>query len=244
MNAIVLAGEKLSAKENVLKNKALIKIKDKYMLEYVLDALHNVKAIDKIVVVGSKTKLEEALGDRIDYILEGTDSIVDNAINALDLFPCEKEALLMTCDIPMITVEAIEHFIMESKKSGADLSYCIVDKKLNDERYPEVKRTYVKLKEGYFTGGNAFYLNPEIKDKVRDFFEKMLDNRKNPVKMAAILGFGFVLRLALGTLAINAIKEKVDKLLGINAAVIISPYPEIGNDVDKESDIKFVEKYL
>ena len=244
MNTIILAGEKPSPKENVLKNKALMKIKNKYMLEYVLDALRNVKAIDKIVAVGSKDKLEEALGDKIDYVLEGTDSIVDNAINALELFPDEKEALLMTCDIPMITVEAIEHFITESRESGADLTYCIVNKELNDERYPEVKRTYVKLKEGYFTGGNAFYLNPEIKDKVRDFFDKMLENRKNPVKMAAILGLGFVLRLALGTLTINAIKDKVDKLLGINAAVIISPYPEIGNDVDKESDIKFVEKYL
>lgn len=244
MNAIVLAGEKKSNKENTLDNKALIKIKNKYMLEYVLDALHNVKTIEKIAVVGAKEKLQEVLGHKIDYIIEGTDSIVDNVIKALELFPGEKEMLVLTCDIPMITVEAIEHFMLESKESGADLCYSIVDKKLNDERYPEVKRTYVKLKEGQFTGGNAFYLNPEIKDKVKDFFEKVLENRKSPTKMAGILGFGFLLRLALGILTIKAIKKKVNKLLDINAAVVISPFPEIGNDVDKISDIEFVEKYL
>ena len=244
MNAIVLAGEKKSYKENTLEDKALIKIKNKYMLEYVLDTLHNVKTIEKIAVVGAKEKLEEVLGHKIDYIIEGTDSIVDNVIKALELFPGEKEMLVLTCDIPMITVEAIEHFMLESKESGADLCYSIVDKKLNDERYPEVKRTYVKLKEGQFTGGNAFYLNPEIKDKVKDFFEKILENRKSPTKMAGILGFGFLLRLALGILTINAIKKKVNKLLNINAAVVISPFPEIGNDVDKISDLEFVEKYL
>ena len=135
------------------------------MLEYVLDALHNVKTIEKIAVVGAKEKLQEVLGHKIDYIIEGTDSIVDNVIKALELFPGEKEMLVLTCDIPMITVEAIEHFMLESKESGADICYSIVNKKLNDERYPEVKRTYVKLKEGQFTGGNAFYLNPEIKTR-------------------------------------------------------------------------------
>ncbi len=244
MNAIILAGESKSGREEGLKNKALIKIKDKYMLEYVLDTLHRVQAIEKIVVVGDKKKLKDALGYKIDYILESENSIVDNAMKALELFPNDKEIIILTCDIPMITVEAIEHFLLESKEYGADLAYPVVDKKLNDEKYPEVKRTYVKLKEGQFTGGNAFFLKPEIKYKVKDFFEKMLENRKNPAKMAKILGIGFLIKLALGTLSIEAIKRKVNKLLDINAAVVISPYPEIGNDVDKESDLQFVEKYL
>ncbi|NLN48671.1 MAG: NTP transferase domain-containing protein [Clostridiales bacterium] len=244
MNAIILAGESKTEKEGMLKNKALIKIKGKYMLEYVLDTVIRVQAIKKIVVVGNKEKLKKALGHKIDYILDGTDSIVDNAIKALELFPNEKEALLLTCDIPMITVEALEHFLLESQESGADLAYCVVNKKLNDEKYPEVKRTYVKLKEGQFTGGNVFYLNPEIKYKVKDFFEVMLENRKNPAKMAQILGIGFLLKLAMGVLTIDAIKRKVEKLLNIKATVVISPYPEIGNDVDKQSDIEFVEKYI
>ncbi len=244
MNAIILAGESKTEKEGMLKNKALIKIKGKYMLEYVLDTILKVQAIKNIVVVGDKEKLKNALGSKIDYVLEGGDSIVDNAMKALELFPGEKEAILLTCDIPMITVEAIEHFLLESRESGADLAYCIVDKKLNDAKYPEVERTYVKLKEGQFTGGNAFFLNPEVKYKVKDFFEVMLENRKNPAKMAQILGLGFLLKLAMGILTIDAIKNKVEKLLDIKAAVIISPYPEIGNDVDKQSDIEFVEKYL
>lgn len=244
MNAIVLAGEKKSENGNVFQNKALLKIKDKYMIEYVLDVLHNVKCIEKIAIVGQKDELSEAVGHKADYIVEGTDSIVENIIKALEHFPGEKEMLVLTCDIPMITVEAIEHFILESRESEADLCYSIVDKRVNDEKYPEVKRTYAKLWEGRFTGGNVFYFNPEIKDKIKDFVEQMLEYRKSPAKMAEVLGFGFLIRLALGILTINAVKKKLKRLLGINAAAVISPYPEIGNDVDKVSDIEFVEKYL
>ena len=39
MNAIVLAGEKKGEKVNAIENKALLKINDKYMIDYVLDSL-------------------------------------------------------------------------------------------------------------------------------------------------------------------------------------------------------------
>lgn len=244
MNAIILAGEKKGEHTNALENKALLKIHDKYMIEYVLDSLKKVPQIDKIAVVGDETQLSQAIGSKTDYIIQGTDSIVENTIKGLDCFAGEKEILVLTCDIPMITPEALEHFISDSREKNADLCYSIVEKSLNDKKYPEVKRTYAKLKEGEFTGGNVFYFNPEIKDKCKDFVEEMLECRKSPAKMAGILGFVFLIKLALGVLTISAIKKKCDKLLSINAEVVISPYPEIGNDVDKISDIEFVEKYL
>ena len=89
-----------------------------------------------------------------------------------------------------------------------------------------------------------FCFNPAIKDKCKDFVEKMLEYRKSPAKMAGLLGFAFLLRLALGILTINAIERKCESLLGIRGAAIISPYPEISNDVDRLSDLEFIEKYI
>ena len=244
MNAIILAGEKKGERANAIENKALLRINGKYMIEYVLDSLKKVPQIDKIVVVGDKVQLTQAIGSKADYIIQGTGSIVDNAIKGLDHLSGEKEILLLTCDIPMITPEALEHFIKSAREKNADLCYSIVEKSLNDEKYPEVKRTYAKLKEGQFTGGNVFYFNPEIKDRCKDFVDQMLRYRKSPAKMAQILGFAFLIKLALGVLTIDSIKKKCDKLMNINAEVVISPYPEIGNDVDKPSDIEFVKKYL
>jgi molybdopterin-guanine dinucleotide biosynthesis protein A len=247
VDVIVLAGEKKGspngrAEEKI--NKAFYKIKDKHMIEYVVEALRKSGGIGKIAVVGPKDKLEEVVGGIADFVIEGADSIVSNILLALDCFPGEKEMLIVTSDIPMVTKEAIEDFITRSRQKDADLCYSIVDKKVNDLKYPDVRRTYARLWEGQFTGGNVFYFNPVVTDKCKDFVEKMLEYRKSPTKMARVLGFGFLLRLALGILTINAVQRKCEALLGIKGAAIISPYPEIGNDVDRFSDLEFIEKYM
>ncbi len=261
MNAIVLAGDKKkksntadnSSNDNEkdssyltdqVDNKALIKLKDKYMIEYVIDVLRKCSSIDKIAVIGPVNKLEDIVGSKAEYIIEGTDSIVDNILLGLKCFPDNEEVLISTSDIPMITVEAIEDFIKQSKARNADLCYSIVDKRINDEKYPGIRRTYARLREGKFTGGNIFLFHPRATDKCKDFVEKMLEYRKSPAKMAKVLGFGFLLKLVLGLLSIKAAEKKCGRLLGIKGAAIISQYPEIGNDVDKISDVEYVEKYL
>ena len=255
MNVIVLAGNKKvnpgSADNNnqndittQLGNKALIKLKDKYMIEYVINTLRNSSLIGKIAVVGPKEQLAPIIGDRVDYIMEGTDSIVTNGLLAMENFKSDKQVLITTSDIPMLTVEALEDFINKALEMNADLCYSVVDKKVNDMKYPEVKRTYARLKEGQFTGGNIFLFNPAATEKCKAFIEQMLEYRKKPAKMAMVLGFGFLIRMALGILTINAVQKKTERLLGIKGAVVISGYPEVGNDVDKVSDIQFVEKYL
>jgi len=255
MNVIVLAGDKKvnpdvvdNSKQNEatakIHNKALLKLKDKYMIEYIIDTLRKSSMIDKIAVVGPKERLTPILGNKVDYIIESTDSIVTNALLALEHFEEEQQVLIATSDIPMLTVEALDDFINRSINAKADLCYSVVDKKINDKKYPEVKRTYARLREGKFTGGNIFMFNPAAKDKCKDFVERMLEYRKSPAKMAMVLGFGFLLRFALGMVTIESVQKKCEKLLGIKGAVIISEYPEVGNDVDKISDIQFVEKYL
>lgn len=246
MDVIVLAGEKKDSNNNGEEkiNKAFYKIKDKHMIEYVVETLRKSAKIGRIAVVGPKDKLQPVIGGIVDCIVEGTDSIVSNVLMALEYFPEEKEILIVASDIPLITKEAIEDFIERCRQKDVDLCYSIVDKRVNDRKYPGVRRTYARLWEGQFTGGNVFYLNPAIKDKCKDFVEKMLEYRKSPTKMAGVLGFGFLLRLALGILTINAIQRKCEALLGIRGAAIISPYPEIGNDVDRLSDLEYIEKYM
>ena len=246
MDVIVLAGEKKDTSDNAEEkiNKAFYKIKGKCMIQYVVETLRKSSQIDRIAAVGPKSMLEQAVGGIVDHIAEGTDSIVSNILIALEFFPGEKEILIVTSDIPMITREAIDDFIARCREKHVDLCYSIVEKEANDRKYPGVRRTYARLWEGRFTGGNVFYFNPAIKDKCRDFVEKMLDYRKSPARMAGVLGFVFLLRLALGVLTINAVQRKCESLLDISAAAIISPYPEIGNDVDRFSDLELIEKYM
>ncbi|HQD41289.1 MAG TPA: molybdopterin-guanine dinucleotide biosynthesis protein A, partial [Bacillota bacterium] len=111
-------------------------------------------------------------------------------------------------------------------------------------KYPGAKRTYTELKDGTFTGGNMFYVNPRVVEGSADLARRLVGYRKKPWKMCSVLGWDFVLRLLSGNLSIAEVEERMSALLGIKLAAIISPYPEVGNDVDKESDLMLAREYM
>jgi len=244
LNALILAGDQYIKSWNENINKALLSINGKIMIRYVIEALKGAGGIDRIIVVGKKSEFEDLLKDYVDAVVDSSGSIIENIMAGVRYLGCEEPLLICSSDIPLITPEAINDFIIKSKNLHTDLCYPIVEKSSNERVFPEIERSYVRLREGTFTGGNIFYVNPAILEKGYTFADKLLNARKNPVKMARILGLGFMLQLLLGTLSIAKVENKVSRMMNINAKAVISEYPEIGNDVDKASDVIVATAHL
>ncbi len=245
INAVILAGDNQSdVAEISVSNKALLPICGKPMVEYVVDALHKSSFIGKIAIVGPAELLRDCLGHRADYYLEGAGTFFGNLNSAIQPFLEDRGVLIVTSDIPMLTGEVVDDFIKECLKQNADLCYPIVEKSVNESKFPGFKRTYVGLKEGTFTGGNIFYINPAVLGPCHNFALKLIEYRKKPWKTAKLLGLDFLTMLTLGVLPISKIEQRFSELLNIKAVAIISPFPELANDVDKPSDVEMVEKYL
>lgn len=243
VNAIILAGDNKSSPVKDVANKALIRIKDKYMVEYVIDSLRSAKCVDRIVIVGPEI-LKNAVGDKVDAVLQSGETIVQNIKIGIDFFNDGEYVILCTSDIPMVSGEAIEDFVNQCMGKNIDVGYPIIEKSLNDIKYPDVKRTYVRLKDGTYTGGNIIFANPEALRRCYSIADELVKNRKNAIKMGRLFGFVILLKLVTGMLRIKSVEKRAKKLLGINAKAIKTSYPEIGNDVDKIDDVDFVNKYM
>ena len=245
MNAIILAGDDKNGVAKLgISNKAFLKVHGRIMVDYVVDGLRASDHVDKISIVGPVASLKEHFKDRVDYYFEAVDCIFENVKLGLEPFKNNERVLVLTSDVPMLTGSCVTDFVMRCEVIKADLCYPIVDRIDNERIFPGFKRTYVKLQDGTFTGGNIFYFNPEVVKPCRDFFLKAIENRKKPWKTGRLLGFRFLLMLLLGRLTINGLEKRLSELLKINAVAIISPYPELANDIDKISDLDMVEKYL
>jgi GTP:adenosylcobinamide-phosphate guanylyltransferase len=245
MNAVILAGDNQAdlARINVA-NKALLSICGRPMIEYVVDALRCSSLVYGISIVGPVEPLKDCLGGRVDYYFEDTGSFFENLEAAMQPFKTDKRVIIVSSDIPMITGEVVDDFVNRCINTDADLCYPIVEKSLNESLFPGFKRTYVRLKEGTFTGGNIFYINPAIFERCREFAALLVEYRKTPWKTARILGLDLLTLLTLGRLSISKVEKRFFEILGIKAVAIISPFPQLANDVDKPSDIEMVEKYL
>lgn len=248
VNVILLAG---AANTGPLKdvspvpNEALIDIGGKPMVQYVIDGLRQSKEVNRIVVVAPPGELEPHLkGGDLEYV-PSTGFIVDNIAAAAHVLPTTDQILIATCDIPLITGEMIDGFVSLCRTQPADLYYPIVEKSVGEAKYPIVKRTYVNLQEGTFTGGNLFLVDPQVIDRTLPKVRRFLDYRKNPLKLAGLLGYSFLFRyLLLKNLRLHELEQKVSDMWGLNGAVIICPWPEIGIDVDKPSDLQLARAVL
>lgn len=242
-DAIVLAGgvnnEQLRQYSRA-EYEALIEIGGKPMVSFVVDALLNVEEIRNVVVVGPWSELSKCLSDSRIKIVESGNGIIDNVLIALENMQPTEKVVVATADIPMLTPEAIKDFLDSCSRIDADFYYPIVAKEENEKQYPGMRRTYVKLREGTFTGGNIFLVNPQVVQNCVEAAKRIIAHRKQPLQLSRILGIKFIFQFLLGTLTLPEVSQRVSEILTLRGAVIVSAYPEVGIDVDKPSDLDLV----
>lgn len=238
MDAIILAGALntgLLRQVSSARYEAAIEIAGQPMVEYVIRALQEVPEIDKIAIVGSKSIMRQPAPNKLIWVEPG-ESLVDSLINGLKVLNPSCPVLVVTSDIPLITREALEDFLSRCRRVKGDLHYSFVPKEVNEAKYPGVKRTYVKLKEGTFTGGNLLLLSETVARDHQLTLKKAASLRKKPFLLCSMLGWRCLFRFILGQLKISEIEAQVSKAFNFNAVGVVSPFPEVGIDVDKPSD--------
>ncbi|MCS6859307.1 MAG: nucleotidyltransferase family protein [Abditibacteriales bacterium] len=242
--AIVLAGDKkvdALTRHCGVTSKALIPIAGEPMVKRVVDVLHRCERVDHVVVIGLAA-LQSALKGTA--VVEPGETLSENIQRGDAALGKPERVLVMTCDVPLITAEAIDHFIAESLRSGADITYPIVTQEVCEQRFPTGKRTYARLVDGTFTGGNMVVLSRRFLEHSMFLTEAAFAGRKSPLKLAKLFGFGFILKFLLHRLSLADLLARASHVLQCRAATVVSPYAEIAFDVDKVSDLEEVERQM
>lgn len=247
MDAVILGGAENSG---ALKNadssryEAGIRINGRPMVEYVISALEKVEEIERIVVVAPEDLVVASQNHSKLIAVAPGESMVDSLLQGLKALDTNRQVLVLTSDIPLITAEALKDFLSACRKREADLYYSFVPKTAVEERYQGVSRTYVHLKDGVFTGGNVMLVDPQvILSHWRRIFQAV-QLRKEPLKLCRLFGYRFFLKLVCGQLTVAEIEGRVEEILKIKGAGIVSFFPEIGIDVDKPSDLELAQALL
>jgi len=210
-----------------VRSKALVPYRGRPMAEWVLEALRGAGLL--AVYVGENPGLSPpprlTLPDR--------GSLLDNLEAALA--HVEGRVLVATADLPHLTPEAVR-FLLERAPEAA-LVYPIVPKERVEARFPGNRRTYARLREGTFTGGNLLLLDKALFFQALPLARRAVALRKNPLALARMVGLDILLKLLLGRLSLLEVEARAKRILGVEARALITPYPEVGVDVDREEDL-------
>lgn len=246
IDCVILAGglNEVLAEPEEIRNKALIKVGEREMIRYVLDIYRQVSEIGRIAVVGPVGDFAFLPDIYAVELVPERESIIQNISAANSHLQTKNPLLISTADIPLLTAGAVLDFLDKCRPFDCDFYYPIVTKESSEQKFPGVKRTYVDLQEGTFSGGNIFLVNPEkIADAV-PVVSRFIEYRKKPLKMVTVLGAGLVWRAVTGKLSIADAEKRFSELLNVKPRAIITDYAEIAFDVDKESDLALAQQIM
>jgi molybdopterin-guanine dinucleotide biosynthesis protein A len=186
-DALLVAGEGLDSHRVLRQHKAFLKIKDKFVIQYVIETLQQVPAVRDIYVAGPVAKLSAAFEQAgLDvstpkkiHLVQQKSNLFENAWHAFlsslpgynavpvpDLFEHrEKAVLVVPCDAPLITPREVIHFIDRCDLEHYDFSVGLTPEERMTHFYPKnnqpgMKMAYLHMKEKNYRINNLHMVRP------------------------------------------------------------------------------------
>lgn len=222
--------------------RALIDIGGETLIAPLLRAAHAAFPAARLAIVGSEA-VHEAARAVVPEIVPVTpgERMVDNLAAGARALQSE-QLLVCSCDIPLITAEELREFVTAARAKGLDIAYPVVARTLCEAAFPGGRRTYARLRDGEFTGGNVVLLPRVRVPALIELANAAYGARKNPARLARMLGAALVLKFVMKTLGIADIEARASQVLGCHAGAVQVSRAAIAFDVDKPHDLEVVRK--
>ena len=231
--------------EGGAQHKALIEVGGKTMLRWTIEVAHQAQTVSTIVVVrapGSPLTEEHTLGERI--VEAAVDSPTDSIVAGFQALQDCDRVLLWAADSPLVRAPEVDDFVRRSLATGADCCYPVIRKAVVVRAYPSAQRTFVKLKDGWYTSGNLALFASDFMATREPHIRRAFDARKSPVRMSMMFGPLLAFKFLTGFCSIDDLCRRAEHMLKCKFAVIELTDAALGMDVDKASDLRTVRALM
>lgn len=252
LNAIVTAGGIPQPEDPLYEysngdSKSLIGIGGKPMIQWVLDALGESQHVKNVIVVGLTPKSGLTCSKPLHFLGNQGKMLANiriGAQKARELDKKIKHVLVVSSDIPAITGRMVDWVVETSLETDDDIYYNVIPREVMEERFPGSKRTYTHLKDMDVCGGDLSIGRISVILDDEAIWSEIIAHRKNPLRQAAIIGFGTFFLLLLRKLSLDDAIERITRRLNLTGRALVCPYAEIGMDVDKPVQLELMRKEL
>ena len=254
MDAIITAGHSAEEKDPLYertqgRNKALMPLAGRPMIAYVVDALAGMREPGHILIYGLPADAGLDLPPNA-LSLPGRGGIVANieagVAQLRELGSTSEYAIVTSSDIPLITAGCVDAHLADCFAAGRgyDLYFTVVDTALMDARFPGAHRSFLRLRDGTFTGGDLHLIRRSASMKQRDLWHKLMLTRKNALKQALLIGVIPLLKVITRQLTLPDAERIFERRFGLRGRVVPARFPELGMDVDKPGQAEIAERAL
>jgi hypothetical protein len=107
-----------------------------------------------------------------------------------------------------------------------------------ERRFPDSRRTYSRLSGVEVAGGDMVIARIDLAENNRELIESMTGARKQPWRIAGIVGIRMLLKFLLRRVTIADIEATAARILGAPVKIILDGPPELAMDADKPFQVE------
>jgi GTP:adenosylcobinamide-phosphate guanylyltransferase len=230
-----------------IEDKVLIPVNGEAMLSRVARTLVDHPAIARVVILAQEPdRLLAAVPwmqkhERITTSAGGASvsKAVAQAVRAYaDGFPF----LLTTADNILLDHVMIDAFIAGA--SSHDLAVALVERQTLLAAYPASQRTWLRFRDGAWSGANLFWFGDPRVDQVLALWQTIEQQRKKGSAIIRAFGPVMLVMVGLHLLTIDQAIARAGRRFGLDAIPVALPFAEACIDVDKPDDHQLASEIL
>jgi CTP:molybdopterin cytidylyltransferase MocA len=231
--------------------KALAPVCGRPMVLRVLDALAEAREVGTRILAGPEracvagnAELDSLVGSGRVLWRSPQATPSSSAFGILQTLPDDVPVVVTTADHALLTAAMVDHFCAAARASGCDVVAGVARHDLVAAAFPGTRRTVTRLRDGGYCGCNLFaFLTPQAR-LAADFWRRVEQERKKPLRIVRVMGWVAVLRYLSGRLSLDQALAGLSRRMGLQAGVVTMPFAEAAVDVDKVEDWLLAERLL
>ncbi|HPG25680.1 MAG: NTP transferase domain-containing protein [Spirochaetaceae bacterium] len=254
--AVVLAGRRggpdALAEAAGAVHRALLEIEGQPMLVRVVERLLAWPSIEHVIVnidAPELARAEPALARRVAAgevtLLGSTASPSRSVLESLDAARLEHQPVLVTtADHALLDEHMLARFLEGAEAAAPDLAVALVSRRTIEARFPTARRTYLRFRDGAYSGANLFLFRTPAARRAALFWQRVEQERKRPWRIAKAFGWLDLILFVTRRLTLDQALVRASRRIGAQARAIPLDIAEAAVDVDKLEDLVLVRRIL
>ena len=173
---------------------------------------------------------------------KGGQGIASSLLAMMDAQALPFPLLLTTADHVLLDRAMLDQFVGEAR--GADIAVAMVERATLLARYPQSRRTWLKFRDGWWSGANIFWIGSDKARRLIALWQEVEQDRKKGWKVLAAFGplalIGALLRIS----TLRGGMARIGRRFGLTARLVAMTSPEACIDADKAEDVTLIEAIL
>lgn len=219
--------------------KALLEIDGQTLLEIALEklAIFAPEAVVHVLAndsthLSSHPRTAESLQRHSASLHEGQGSPIESLLAWHRQHRINGPILVATVDTPLLDPETLSTFLIEAWQVDGEVSAGVIEREVLWKRFPGMKRSFLRLTDGRFKGGNLFLLKTPEAWRVIEAWRHLEQLRKTPWALMRRLNWRIAARALLGRLSLSDLFAEASRILGARVVAIRLEDAALAADID------------